>query len=165
MSAAQVTAVFDCMVYLQGAGRRHGPARRCLELVDAGHITLCLSPSILLELTDVLARPLIRQKFPLLTAADAETLLRSIRAKSQLFTDVPNVLTLPRDRNDEIYLDVAVAAKADYLVTWNERHLTYLMQKNTPEGKEFGRRFPDLTILDPVRFLQLVTPDEHPKER
>jgi len=146
------------MVFLQGAGRRLGPSRRCLELVDAGQVKLCLSPAVLQELADVLARPVIRQKFPLLVTEDAELLLRSIRSKAELFTDVPNAFQLPRDRDDEIYVDLAIKAQADYLVTWNERHLTYLMREDTPEGKDWRRRFPDLIILDPVGFLRAVAP-------
>lgn len=158
MSAEKVRAVFDCMVFLQGAGSRRGPARQCLELVDSGQVTLCLSPVTLFELAEVLARPIIRQKFPMLRVEDAESLLRAVRAKAELFIDVPNVLTLPRDRDDEIYLDLAVAASADYLVTWNERHLTYLMRGDTPEGQEFLRRFPTLVIVDPIQFLRAMRP-------
>jgi hypothetical protein len=32
------------------------------------------------------------------------------------------------------------------------------MKENTPAGKEFRERFPDLTILDPVAFLQKQFP-------
>jgi putative PIN family toxin of toxin-antitoxin system len=150
------------MVFLQGAGRRRGPARRCLELVDAGQVALCVSPAILRELADVLARPIIHQKFPALTSEAAESFLRAARAKANLFTDVPNVLVLPRDRDDEIYLDAAVAAQADYLVTWNERHLTYLMRQDTPEGREFRIRYPHLQIVDPVSFLRAMDADQPP---
>jgi hypothetical protein len=42
---------------------------------------------------------------------------------------------------------------AAYLVTWNDRHLTYLMRQDTHEGREFCRKFPDLKILSPPVFL------------
>ncbi len=158
MTARKVVVVFDCMIYLQGAGRRGGPARRCLELVDAGEIRVCVSPATLSEIADILSRPIIRQKFPLLDSNDTEMLLRSIRTKAELLTNVPNILVLPRDRGDEMYLDLAAAANADYLVTWNDRHLTYLMRRDTPEGVEFGRCFPAISIIDPVTFLQEIAP-------
>ena len=156
MNPEPVRSVFDCMVFLQGAGRRGGPSRRCLELVDAGRVTLCLSPDVLMEIADVLARPVIRQKFPRLRDEDAELLLHAVRSKAELFTNVPNILQLPRDRGDEIYVDLAVAAKARFLVTWNDRHLTYLMRGDTPEGKTWRGRFPDITILNPVEFLREI---------
>jgi len=42
-----IRVVYDCVVFLQGAGRRNNPARKCLELVDQGIVTLCLSPAVL----------------------------------------------------------------------------------------------------------------------
>jgi hypothetical protein len=44
--------------------------------------------------------------------------------------------------------------RAAYLVTWNQRHLTYLMQEDTTEGRDFCHRFPFLRILSPPAFLQ-----------
>jgi predicted nucleic acid-binding protein len=63
---------------------------------------------------------------------------------------------LTRDPKDEPLIDLAVAGDADYLVTWNERHLTYLMKQDTPEGRDFCARFPKLRIVAPPDFLKLV---------
>lgn len=60
---------------------------------------------------------------------------------------------LPRDPDDEPLVDLAIAGGAQFLVTWNERHLNYLMQKDTPEGEEFCSRFPHLRIITPTEFL------------
>jgi hypothetical protein len=35
-------AVFDCMVFLQGAGRPAGPAAACLRLLDEEKVMLCV---------------------------------------------------------------------------------------------------------------------------
>jgi hypothetical protein len=40
-------AVFDCMVFLQGAGRPAGPAAACLQLLDEEKVVLCVSAEIL----------------------------------------------------------------------------------------------------------------------
>lgn len=154
MSDEPSRVVYDCVVFLQGAGRRTGPARRCLELVDEGAVTLCLSSATLAEMEDVLHRPLLLRKFPLLRSDDSERLLMSARRRALLLTNVPKALSLPRDPDDEIYVDLAIAVGAEYLVTWNERHLTYLMRNDTPEGTEFCRRFPLLQIVDPPTFLR-----------
>jgi predicted nucleic acid-binding protein len=66
-------------------------------------------------------------------------------------------MTLPRDPKDETYLDLAGAAS--YLVTWKERHLTYLMRGDTPEGIEFRTRFPSLEILSPPSFFRRLQPE------
>lgn len=62
---------------------------------------------------------------------------------------------MPRDPKDEPYLNLAIESKARFLVTWNEKHLTYLMNKDTPEGLDFCARFPDLIILDPPAFMRV----------
>jgi len=66
--------------------------------------------------------------------------------------DVPASYSLPRDPDDEPYLNLALAANADYLVTWDKDMLD-LMQD---EG--FRSQYPQLTILNPVALLQALTP-------
>lgn len=148
MSEAAPRVVLDCMIFLQGVGRHRGLSRRCLELIDAGALELWLSPEILLEVDEVLNRPLVRSKFPLLSTESSRSFLRSLSARAQLVLGVSKSFALPRDPDDEMYVDLAIAAGARYLVTWNERHLTYLMQRDTPEGCDFCGRYPTLTILD-----------------
>lgn len=138
----------------KGQRRRNNAAHKCLELVDAGVVQLCLSPDVISEIEDVLNRPELLRKFPLLKSEDSQTLLRTARNKALLMTDVPKVFPLPRDPDDEPYTDLAVAANAAFLVTWNERHLTYLMRQDTPEGIDFCRRFPNVKIVDPPTFLR-----------
>lgn len=73
-------AVFDCMVYLQAAGRDDGPGRACLALVQARRLLLAISPTIRAELQDVLNRPKIHRRFPSLTP---ESVLRAFAASFQ----------------------------------------------------------------------------------
>jgi putative PIN family toxin of toxin-antitoxin system len=148
--------VYDCVVFLQGVGRRGNAARKCLELVDDGTVELCLSPDVLAEIDDVLRRPEILRKFPLITSEDSQTLLRTLRNKATILDNVHKAFQLPRDPDDEPYTDLAIASGAKFLVTWNDRHLTYLMRQDTPEGIEFCRQFPSLTIADPPTFLAQV---------
>ena len=157
-----IRVVYDCVVFLQGVGRRGNTARKCLDLVDDGTVQLCLSPDVLAEIEDVLHRPEILRKFPLIESEYSQTILRTARNKALLLADVPKAFHLPRDPDDEPYTDLAIAADAKFLVTWNDRHLTYLMRQETPEGAEFCRRFPHVKIVDPPTFLteirRLVAP-------
>ena len=77
-------------------------------------------------------------------------------SSAHLVENVPDVFALPRDPKDEPYVNLAISAAASYLVTWNERHLGYLMRQDTPEGREFCRRFPNLKIVDPPTFVREV---------
>jgi predicted nucleic acid-binding protein len=70
----------------------------------------------------------------------------------------PHAFTLTRDPGDEPFIDLAVTGDAQFIVTWNERHLTYLMKRNTPEGQDFCSRFPGIRILSPPEFLAVIEP-------
>src|SRR5207245_3824704 len=63
-----ISAVFDCMVFLQAATNDQGPAFACLALAEANEVRLHVCPAILAEVQDVLSRPKIRVRFPHLTA-------------------------------------------------------------------------------------------------
>jgi putative PIN family toxin of toxin-antitoxin system len=143
-------AIFDCMVFLQGAGRPAGPARACFRLVDEGKVTLCVSAAILAEVRDVLTRPKTLRKFPLLSPEWAETFVRNAESKAVVFAEVPRTLSLQRDPKDEPYLNLALAAGAQYLVS-RDRDLLDLMNDDT-----FRARVPHLTILAPAAFLRAV---------
>ncbi len=60
-------AVFDAMVFLQAAANPAGPSGVCLGHVRSGSIALVTSPVTVAELRGLLARPIIRKKFPHLT--------------------------------------------------------------------------------------------------
>jgi predicted nucleic acid-binding protein len=92
--------VFDCMVFLQGAGRAAGPARACFHLVDQGRVTLCVSAAILAEVRDVLTRPKTLRQFSLLSPEWAATFVQNVESKALLAADVPAVVTLERDPKD-----------------------------------------------------------------
>jgi putative PIN family toxin of toxin-antitoxin system len=155
--------VFDCVVCLQGAARESGPAGACLGLMKNGQITVCVSESTLTELADVLDRPKTRQRFKTLTPGRVETFLRELRNTAVLVEQVPEAFTYPRDPDDELYVNLSLAAGATYLVTW-DADLLDLMKEN-PEGSAFRSRFPGLRILTPVDFLRELAPPANPSDR
>lgn len=148
--------VFDCMLFLQGAGRPTGPARACLRLVDEGKIVLCQSAEVVAEIRDVLSRPKTLQKFPLLTPEWVETFLLDIESKAVMLTEIPRIELLKRDPKDEPYLNLAIAAQATYLVSRDHDLL------DLTKDQSFCQRHPDLAILDPVAFLQQIALLEPP---
>ena len=147
------------MVFLQGVGRPSGPAYDCLSLVDDHRVKLFLSDEILAEVRDVLTRSKIQQRFPLLTAESVDEFSRDVVRKSVVLANVPSAYSLPRDPKDERYLNVAIAANAEFLVS-RDLDLLDLMKDAT-----FRQQFSGLTILDPVAFLQIMANrnlTEHP---
>ena len=148
-----VRAVYDCMILVQAAAR---PARThaTFQLARNHQVELCISPAILEEVSDVLTRPEVQAKFSELKPPVAAAFLEELRGIAIMVGDVPEVFHLPRDPKDEPYVNLAIAVQPCSLVTWNQRHLTYLMDRNTPEGIGFCQRFPGVVIADPPAFVQ-----------
>jgi putative PIN family toxin of toxin-antitoxin system len=140
------------MVFLQAASRPGGPAARLfIEFVEAGHLILSVSDAILAEVRDVLGRPAIRAKNPTITDDGVEDFIHRIDRVARKIDDVPTAYSLPRDPDDEPYLNLALAANADYLVTWDKDMLDLMQDKG------FRTQYPHLTILNPVALLQALT--------
>jgi len=147
--------VLDCVVCLQGAAREAGPAGACFRLMKDNHLTVFVSLDTLAEVSDVLTRPKSRQRFKTLTPDRVEAFLRELRGAAVLLDPIPHVFTYPRDPDDEPYVNLALAAGANYLVTW-DKDLLDLMSEAAPEGQDFRQRFPNLAILTPPDFLRAM---------
>ncbi len=150
-----VTAVYDCVVLLQAAGNPGGPAGACLDRAEGGAVRLVASPDTLTELTGVLARPKVRRAFPRLTDVTVAEFLARLGRVAALLPIVPAVVRLARDPNDEMYLNLAVAADADALVTWDNDILA-LMTGTDPDAVAFRGAHPAITALTPPAFLDLL---------
>lgn len=77
-----------------------------------------------------------------------------MKERAIFLESVPTEFSYDRDPKDEMYVNLALAAGAAYLVS-RDNDLLDLM-KETDIGRAFRERFPSLTILDPVAFLREV---------
>lgn len=148
----KIRAVFDCMVFLQGAARRESASGACLLLVELEAVELCLSKEILSEIRDVLARSRLRRKFPVLSDELVERFLAAIEKRAVLVLEVPRVFVYERDPKDEPYINLAIAAGANYLVS-RDTDVLDLAKLSNPDGGRLRNHTPHLQILDPVSFL------------
>jgi predicted nucleic acid-binding protein len=124
--------------------------------VKAGAAVLFLSDAVLAEVREVPLRPELTRRYRHLTPERVAAFVADVQA-SAVHVGIPSkAFPLPRDPDDEPFIDLAVAVGAQYLVTWNARHLTYLMTEDAAEAKEFRQRFPTLRILSPVDFLREI---------
>jgi putative PIN family toxin of toxin-antitoxin system len=151
--------IFDCNFYLRATVSRGGPAADCLRLLEADVYTLFVSRDILEEVTEVLSRPELQQKFPDLTPESVEDLLLLLDEKAILIYNVPETFRYARDPKDEPYINLALVTNAQYLVTY-DTDLLDLMDERSEQGRQFRHRFPHLTILDPAAFLQVLRNQE-----
>jgi predicted nucleic acid-binding protein len=60
---SKIGVVCDCNVLLQAAARKTSPAAACLRLAEEGFLRLYISEEILTEISEVLNRPKIRERF------------------------------------------------------------------------------------------------------
>ncbi|MGH9948677.1 MAG: putative toxin-antitoxin system toxin component, PIN family [Pyrinomonadaceae bacterium] len=151
-----VWAVFDCMVYLQAAISQASPAEKLFEEVDRGNISLFVSKTVLLEIRDVLTRPIVSEKYPHLTSDYVDIFLNRVLEKARFVRKVENRFDFIRDPKDEKYLNLAITVEADYVVT-RDRDLLDLMTGIDDESKEFRQRFRRLKIVDPVEMLKTIS--------
>lgn len=140
------------MVFLRSLIKESGPSVDCLELFERGAIDLFISDVLLNELDDVLTRPKLRRKYPLLTKDRADRLFISLLERAILIEPVPSVFTYQRDPKDEPYINLALATGAAYLVS-DDNDLLDLMKEND-FGKDFRAKFPALKIVNPVVFIR-----------
>jgi hypothetical protein len=157
MSSDPPRVVLDTVVFLQALISGRGAAAACLDRLREGRFVLLLSDDTLTEAREVPSRPELRARYSQLTPERVTAFFGEVGSLAVMIHRPPHVFDLPRDAKDEPFTDLAVAGNAAFLITWNERHLTYLMRRDTPEGVEFCSRFPGLTICTPPDFLRTLS--------
>jgi putative PIN family toxin of toxin-antitoxin system len=110
--------VLDTNVLVSGLLNPLGAPARVLDLTLAGTAILLYDDRIRAEYAEVLRRP--RFGF---AAADIAMLLRTLESWVEPVVAPPLPVMLP-DADDLPFLEVAVAGRADALVTGNVRHFT-----------------------------------------
>jgi putative PIN family toxin of toxin-antitoxin system len=128
--------VLDTNVLVSGLLNPYGPPGQIVAMVASGELSLCFDARILGEYRAVLLRP----KFAF-RPNHVEILLEQIQAVGESVAASPLPHPLP-DRDDEAFLEVAVAAAAEYLVTGNPRHYS-------------ARRRGALQAVSPAEFLKI----------
>lgn len=154
-SSTPMKVVFDCMIFLQATANQQSPAANALDLIDTGEIRLYVSEPTLEEIRKVLNRAEVRTALPQITGVRIEALFRRLEKKAIMVRHVPRLFEHSRDHRDEPYLNLAIAAKADFLVS-RDRDLLDLMTGHESESKQFLQRFRFLRVIKPGDFLKEV---------
>jgi len=130
--------VVDTNIVISAALKPGGLQRTVLLLAITRPARLYVSPAIFAEYEDVLSRPELQIRKGL-----RQQLLKLI-AKRSHSVNPPRQLQLTRDPDDNMFLECADAARADYLVTGNARH--------------FPRFWKRTKVITSREFLSLVAP-------
>lgn len=115
--------VTDTNIVVSGALKPNGLERTALIFALTRPASLFVSEEILAEYTDVLSRPELR-----IPTNERRQLMHLITSRSQKVVP-PRKLAVCRDPDDNIFLECAEAAEADYLITGNKKHFPSFWQK------------------------------------
>jgi len=130
--------VLDTNIVISAAVKPDGLQRTVLVLATTKPARLYVSSAIVSEYREVLSRPELR-----IRKAVQQQLLQLVRKRAHAVS--PRLrLQVTSDPDDNIFLECADAARADYLVTGNTRHFP-----------KFWKR---TKVITSSEFLALVTP-------
>lgn len=130
--------VIDTNILVSAAIKPAGLQRTVLLLALTRPARLYVSPPILQEYREVLARPELR-----IPKGLRVQLLQLIRNRSRSVAPKRR-LDVTLDPDDNIFVECADAARADYLVTGNQKH--------------YPRFWKNTKIITPREFLELIAP-------
>jgi putative PIN family toxin of toxin-antitoxin system len=149
-----LSVVYDTMVFLQAAAR---PDRvhATFQAVRDKRVTLALSPELLAEIHDVLNRDSVRAKFPALTPEVVNAFVDDLLSRCSMIDRVPRAFTWPQHPDDDHVFNLAIHARARYLVTWEARILK-LATDAAPAADLLRQLAPELEIITPRQLADLL---------
>ena len=114
-----IRAVIDTNVWVSGLLSSRGAPAQIVDLVLAGRIIPVVASAILDECEDVLLRPELG-----LPPGDVRTVLSYLKLPGEhvIHVDPGTPDRVCSDPDDDVFLSVAIAGNADYLVTGNLKH-------------------------------------------
>jgi putative PIN family toxin of toxin-antitoxin system len=148
-------AVYDTMIFFQWAVLPENRQHRTIRALYDQKLRLCLSGELLAEVHRVLTRPESVLKFPALTPQRVNLVLDQARKYADFFQKVPRRFSLPFHPKDNHLFDLAIEAKAEFLVTWESR-LLKLQQSSNPHGIEPRNLAPNLRIIEPPAWAEIL---------
>ena len=111
-----MNVVIDTNVIVSGILRPFSPSGDVVRMIATGDIVLCLDGRLLAEYSEVLRRPRFMFDPELVSA-----LLDLIERDGAFASSTPLAAELP-DADDRPFIEVAIAADAQCLVTGNRKH-------------------------------------------
>ncbi len=131
--------VIDTNVLVSALLKPESVPELILSLVLSGEIVLCLSEPIAAEYEEVLKR----EKFKKLDQRKVKALLSRLIPEARWVDPKVRLNVTQADPEDNKFLECAVEAEADFLITGNVKHF--------PSGK-----FQATIILNPAQFLAVA---------
>jgi len=128
--------VLDTNVLVSGLIHPFGPPGEIVRMVSSGVLEICHDSRVLSEYREVLLRP--RFGFE---KKDVDALLEQIKFTGHVVAGEVLSRPLP-DPDDEVFLEIALAAKIKYLVTGNIKHFPVSTRQK-------------VQVVSPAQFLEI----------
>lgn len=119
-----IRAVFDTNIVVSGFLWTGAPSR-AMDAAIEGQFTLLASETLLTELTIVLSRSKFQPRFDQL-GKSVDDFIANYRALVDIIEPTPIQPVILADPTDDAVLACAVAGKADYIVSGDNKHLLAL---------------------------------------
>lgn len=111
-----IRVVLDTNIVVPALLQPLGPPAQVFELAIGGPIEFCVSGDVYAEYEEVIRRPRLHLSEEIIAG-----LLRTVREKGRWVRSTEAVRVCA-DPDDDIFLECAQAAQAEYLVTGNRKH-------------------------------------------
>ena len=134
-------AVLDTNIVVSGLRNPEGSSASILKLAQTRIFRWYVSEEILNEYEEVLTRASLGLKLPQITKV-----LGMLR-RTCIMAAPTKAVKATSDPDDNMFLECALEARADYVVTGNVRH--------------FPARFQDIRVIQPRRFLSILMAGPH----
>jgi len=137
-----IKAVLDTNVVVSGQLNELGPPGLILKLAFSNFFRVYASEPLLEEYAAVLAQPPLR-----FDSHDVAQWMREIRRVATIVQPRQN-LSVTTDPDDNRFVECALEARAEFIVTGNTRH--------------FPARFQDIRVIKPRPFLIILASEPRP---
>ena len=151
MPAERPILVLDTNTLVRGFIHESGASGRLLQACKARRIITLLSKPVIAEYREILNDTELVGTDPDVAAA-VRDLLDALCFVGEYVSPVRARFELPRDPDDAIFIELAIAGRATHIVT-HDRDLLSLPASRTEAGKRFRQRLPRTKVVTAASFL------------
>jgi len=148
-----IRLVLDTNVLLAGLVSRSSASQIFVDALEMRRMIPLLSREVIAEYRTVLVHPTIQTRFDNLTVRRVELDLRRLRYIGEVHSIGRIRFKLPRDPRDEKFLELALVAQAEFVLTFDDDLLS-LPASRTDAGRRFRQRLRGVCIQKPEDFLR-----------
>ncbi|MBW1838195.1 MAG: putative toxin-antitoxin system toxin component, PIN family [Deltaproteobacteria bacterium] len=131
--------VLDTNVVISALLKTQSTPALIVSLALQGRIIFCLSENIFNEYEGVLAR----EKFKALNSRQVKRLLAELKNKALFVVPEKKLEIIKEDPEDNMFLECALEAEADFLITGNKKHFPF-------------KTFKGISVVSPGEFINVV---------